>query len=437
MARKWRILHLLSQRPGRSGSGVYLKAMVREAARRGHAQGAIVGGPPETTAAELPPVAPEDFFLIPFPSPEAPFAVPGNSDVMPYPSTVFARMTPREVEQYRAAARRVMEAARARFEPDIVHAHHLWLLTALAREVFPDLPIVATSHNAELRQLVKAPHLAPLVLPGIRGLERIGVLTPQSVADTVAAFGVEPDRIVQTGAGYDGDLFHLPAALKADLRRRLEHDHGVALPPGAEEPDGFRFVTFVGRLSTAKGIPFLIAACRELAGRGGPPFRLLLVGATGSGEDGEAMARLADEAGDLVLPLGAQPEVAVALLLQLSDLFVLPSLFEGLPLTLLEAAACGTPCLVSGLPTIASWVPAEWSERGWVELLPPLATTDADRPVEGDVPRFVTALADALERRLAHPATGEDRRELADRLAGHSWEAVFARYEGLYEAAAG
>ena len=51
-----RILHLLSQRPGRSGSGVFLAAMVREAARRGYEQHAIAAGPAGTTVAELPPL---------------------------------------------------------------------------------------------------------------------------------------------------------------------------------------------------------------------------------------------------------------------------------------------------------------------------------------------------------------------------------------------
>ena len=54
----------------------------------------------------------------------------------------------------------MMERVRERFRPDIVHAHHLWLMTALARDVFRDVPLVATSHNSELRQLIKAPHLA-------------------------------------------------------------------------------------------------------------------------------------------------------------------------------------------------------------------------------------------------------------------------------------
>ncbi|MBA2594167.1 MAG: hypothetical protein H0U97_18770 [Gammaproteobacteria bacterium] len=111
------MLHLLSQRPGRSGSGVFLQAMVRESARCGYVQHVIAAGPPGTVAAELPPLGGHDLTLIPFPSPEAPFPVPGNSDVMPYPSTVFSRMS--EL-QYLHVSRKVMEGVAARFQPDLV-----------------------------------------------------------------------------------------------------------------------------------------------------------------------------------------------------------------------------------------------------------------------------------------------------------------------------
>lgn len=419
-----RILHLLSQRPGRSGSGVFLAAMVREAARRGYEQHAIAAGPAGTTAAELPPLSDGQLTPIVFPSPEAPFPVPGNSDVMPYPSTVFSRMTGEQVERYLGACRRVMEEVRDRFEPDLVHAHHLWLMTALAREVFAGRPLVATSHNAELRQLVKAPHLAPRVLPGVRAIDRIGVLTPRSVADTVAAFGVDPGKIELTGAGFRGDLFGPPERPRAEILGELRERFGIDLP-AAEE---IRLVTFVARLSTAKGVPFLLQAAARLPG----PFRLLLVGASGSGEDGHRMDRevvAAVSAGVGVLHLGARPQEAVALILQASDAFVLPSLFEGLPLTMLEALACGCPAVVSALPTIASWVPPAWREAGWVDLVPALATTRADEPVASDVPRFVDDLAAALSRRLTiRPA----RRELAAALRPHTWSAVFERYERIY-----
>jgi glycosyltransferase involved in cell wall biosynthesis len=391
-------------------------------------QHVIVAGPPGTSAAELPPLAPEQVSPILFPAAAAPFSVPGNSDVMPYPTTVFSRMTDLQVQQYLAVSRRVMEAVRATFRPQIVHAHHLWLMTALAREVFNDVPMVATSHNAELRQMIKAPHLAPQVLPGVRAIDRICVLTQQSVTDTVECFGVNPDRIVVTGAGFRDDLFRVSPEPRSTILADLRQQCGVALP----EEETIRLVTFVGRLSTPKGIPFLLEAAASLE-REAPPFRIVLVGASGSGADGKKMDELVAAAGSVVLHPGAKPQEVVAKLLQVSDVFVLPSLFEGLPLTMLEALACGCPAIVTALPTLRSWVPAEWRETGFVSLVPPLATTRADEPVSADVPRFVVDIIAALKPHLAGSKTVRRRRTLAAKLTPHSWPEVFKRYERVYK----
>jgi glycosyltransferase involved in cell wall biosynthesis len=422
-----RLLHILSQRPGRSGSGVFLAAMVREAARRGYEQQVIVAGPPETSAAELSPLADDQLSPIIFPSTDAPFPLPGNSDVMPYPTTVFSQMSELQVEQYLTASRRVMEAVRAKFRPEVVHVHHLWLMSALAREVFGELPMLATSHNAELRQMIKAPHLMPQVLPGVRAMDRICVLTPQSFTDTVEGFGVDPNRIVITGAGFRDDLFHASPEPRAAIIAELGERFDVTLP----EDEETRLVTFVGRLSTPKGIPFLLKAAAQLE-REAPPFRVLLAGASGSGADGRKMDEMVSAARPLAIHLGTQPQEAIAKLLQVSDVFVLPSLFEGLPLTMLEALACGCPAVVSALPTVRSWIPEDWREDGSVELVPALATTRADEPVAADVPRFVSDLAGALKRQLAHRQTMQNRRTLATKLLPHSWPQVFDRYERVY-----
>lgn len=404
-----RLLHILSQRPGRSGSGVFLGAMVREAGKRSHCeQHAIVGGPPGTTAAELPPLRDDQLSVIEFPSADAPFPVPGNSDVMPYPTTVFSTMTETQVSQYLRAARRVMERVRDTFRPDVVHAHHLWMMTALARDVFADIPVIATSHNAELRQLVKAPHLAKHVIPGVRALDAVCVLTPQSVTDTIDAFSVDPNHIVITGAGFNAQIFN--------YQPTTNHQSPI--------------FTFVGRLSTPKGVPFLLEAMRSV------DARLILAGASGSGADGAHIDNLVRNANIDVQHTGALEQREIAKLLHQSNAFVLPSLFEGLPLTMLEALACGTPAIVSGLPTIASWVPREWIDDGAVTLIPPLQTTDADVPVASDVPRFTHDLAAALRRAIEHPLSDDARAKLARRLEPHSWSAVFERYERIYETCA-
>jgi glycosyltransferase involved in cell wall biosynthesis len=298
-------------------------------------------------------------------------------------------------------------------------------MTALSRDVFADIPLVVTSHNAELRQMVKAPHLVPRVLAGVRRADKVCVLTPQSVADTIEHFGIAPERIAITGAGFDDELFRPRTRPRAAVLAELRERFGLTLP-GDE-----KLITFIGRTSVPKGIPFLLNAASQLRNRIAP-FRLVLLGATGSGDQGRAMDELVAAAGPLVIHTGAQPPEAVALLLQVSDLFVLPSLFEGLPLTMLEALAAGCPAVVSALPTIASWVPREWRDRGFVELVPKLETTNADEPVASDIARFVNDLAAAIERRLSAPFDDDARRDLASQLAPHSWPHVFDRYEEIY-----
>ncbi len=423
-----RLLHILSQRPGRSGSGIFLEAMVREAAQRDYHQHVIAFGPPSTTAAEVPFLNDQQFSPVVFPNQTAAFNIPGNSDVMPYPSTRFSDLTPDQIEQYLESARQVMLQVKTTFQPDLVHTHHLFLASALVREVFHDVPVIATAHNAALRLCQNNPHLVPRLLPGIQSIDRICVLTPQSRLDTLEQYHVDPERIAVTQAGYRNDYFHVSTDSKVESLNRLRTEFGIELPPDITEAS---IVTFIGRLSTSKGIPFLLKAFEALQDEFSPTY-LLLVGAAGSGEDGRRMGQLAKQANSTVIHVGAVPHAAVAPFLHCSDLFVLPSLFEGLPLTMLEALATGCRCVVSGLPTICSWVPPEWLERGRIRLVPKLKTLGPDTPVGDDVERFVSDLAASLRAGLRQPWPWKNKRDLSLEMKNHTWPVVFDRYEAVY-----
>ena len=99
----------------------------------------------------------------------------------------------------------------------------------------------------------------------------------------------------------------------------------------------------VGYMDTEKNHLFLLEVFREVL-RERPEARLLLVG------DGrlrpEIEAYIAEnDMHEAVLLLGKRADTAQ--LYQCMDVCVLPSLFEGLPLTLVEAQAAGLPCMVS------------------------------------------------------------------------------------------
>ena len=139
----------------------------------------------------------------------------------------------------------------------------------------------------------------------------------------------------------------------------------------------------VGRLTPAKGQVLLIQACARLR-EAGMDFRLTLVGAGPDRALVEATVAALGLQGRVGLT-GALSQQAVRDEFARADIFVLPSLAEGIPVVLMEAMSCGLPCVttpVNGIPELV--------ESGVTGLL--------TRP--GDV----DALAEALARLIKDPA---------------------------------
>ena len=148
----------------------------------------------------------------------------------------------------------------------------------------------------------------------------------------------------------------------------LEHDYGVsgvavlpnatgglpvppteALAPPPAEVD----LLFVGRLRLRKGLEVLLHALAELARRGIRPH-LLVVG------DGEHRAALEETTrqlglGEQVSFAGKRGAAEVQGLLAKCRALVVPSIYEGMPLVVLEAMSAGCPVVasaVSGIPEV-------------------------------------------------------------------------------------
>jgi glycosyltransferase involved in cell wall biosynthesis len=138
-------------------------------------------------------------------------------------------------------------------------------------------------------------------------------------------------------------------------------------PGGARSPVR---VLCVGRLVPEKGIPGLADSFVELASRGADA-ELVLVGEGPERERIEARFRACCVPSRLTL-LGALPEEDVCRELARADVFVLPSLMEGLPVVLMEAMAAGVPVVaprLAGIPELVEdgvsgllFAPADWGE---------------------------------------------------------------------------
>ncbi len=212
-----RILHLLSQRPEATGSGTALQAILLESERAGH-ENLLLAGIPKDTPPSLPPLSRTITRYVTFDGGDLPFPIPGMSDVMPYPSMRFADLTDEQLAAYESVFRTAVAAAAGDFRPDIVHSNHLWLLSSLARRVLPHIPVAASCHGTDLRQMRDCPRFREAVLSGCSRLDGVFALHSAQSEEIREVYGIPSDRIHVVGAGFRDSLF-APGDKKGDAVR--------------------------------------------------------------------------------------------------------------------------------------------------------------------------------------------------------------------------
>ena len=403
-----RVLHVLSQRPALTGSGVTLDALVHQAAAAGWEQRVLVGSPASAGQPVVDGLAPSEVRAVTFETTELPFPLPGMSDVMPYRSSRFSALGPGELSAYRRAWQQALRDVTADFVPDVIHSHHLWLVSSSLKDVFPKTPVVTHCHATGLRQMALCPHLADQVQAGLRRNERILVLHRGQAAEVGQLLG--HDRIAVVGAGFRQDLFR-PS------------------PPGACRP---RDLLYAGKLSRAKGLPWLLDAWQELAPRHQPA--VLHIAGDGAGPEAQELRRRMAELGPLVRYHGRLDQRALAQVMAGCGLFVLPSFYEGMPLVLIEALACGCRLVATALPVVTEELAPQLT--GLLHTVPLPRRTQLDQPLSQDEAPFVRNLTQAIEAAWQAPALGDLGDLVADVLGQFTWQAVFGRVESVWRALA-
>jgi len=387
-----------------------LEALARRASCAGWVQAAVIGTPAgsgdDAVLTELGVMT----SAVTFGTPELPLPVPGMSDVMPYPSTRFSEMDVAQLAAYRAAwSARIAEAV-SEFAPDVIHANHVWIVGSLLKDVAPQVPVVTQCHATGLRQLELCPHLASDVIAGVRRNERFAVLH-DGHADTLArVLDIEPDRIRVVGAGYREDIFN------AD---------------GCSAKCGAGRLLYAGKYSASKGVPQLLTAFERLAAR--TPGLTLNVAGTGAGPEAEQIRRRMDELPGVVQH-GQVDQHELAELMREADVFVLPSLYEGVPLVLVEALACGCRLVATELPGVVTdiapragdaLVPISVPELDGVDRLVP----EAEEPFVADIER---ALAEALDCGAVRFDDGRVPEDVVRSIEPCAWSELFERIAAVW-----
>jgi len=408
------VLQILCQQPGKTGSGVFVQAIVSQAFQKGYRQRVVIGVPADTPCLPIPPLLADSIFPVFFDTAELPFPVAGMSDIMPYVSTRFSTFSFEMLNQYLKAFEKAIQRAVSDFRPDVIHAHHLWLVTALTRRMFPEIPMVTSCHGTEFRQLERAPHLIPHVIPDCSRLDCAMALHPHQVNEIRDIYGIPLERIEMIGGGFREDIFC-----------RSDED--------ACKTEGMLQVAYVGKISRPKGVPWLIEALSHIDIPEGYRVVVKFVGSSGDA-DAKNIPRDVDRTDCRLEFLGALPQEDLAKVLRSSQIFVLPSFFEGLPLVVLEALACGCRIVMTDLPGLNSWLSPSLEESGFVERVKLPRLVRVDEPEPADLPEYVKHLSDAISRQLRRSLDGSPDWSacVMPCIQPMGWAAVFQKIEAVY-----
>ena len=238
-------------------------------------------------------------------------------------------------------AQRELRESLKRLQPDVVHASLTlspldFRLPELCQSL--GIPLVATFHppfDAGLRNLTAGTQQLSyqLYAPALSRYDRVIVFSDLQ-ADVLNRLGVHETRLAVIPNGVDPNLWSPAPGHHASISKEL---HDVRSRLGDQ-----RIFLYMGRIATEKNVEALLRAWRLIKPAG---CRLVIVG------DGPLRSTLqnvySNGIGDLLWwGYEANLDTRIALL-QCAEVFVLPSLVEGLSIALLEAMACQCACVAT------------------------------------------------------------------------------------------
>ena len=254
------------------------------------------------------------------------------------------------------AVRRQIDRIRGAFDFDLIDAHWVYpngvLATHLGR--LYDKPVVMTGRGEDILRFPKLPIIGTKIRKALQRGTRFVALS-REIAREFEAYGADPSAISLIPNGVDSEKFcPLP---RDEVRRKLH------------VPGDRRVVVSVGELQERKGFHLLIDAVARIRNTHPDVFLVIVGGARLHGRDYTTLLNDQIRKNGLeehVILTGTWPHNRLAEWYSAADVFALLTSREGSPNVLLEALACGTPCVA----TPAGGIADELADRNLGVLLP-------------------------------------------------------------------
>ena len=181
-----------------------------------------------------------------------------------------------------------------------------------------------------------------------KAANRVIAVSDNVAKELVMLYGIPKDRVRVVYNGVDTNLFK-PSAHRDEIREKFGWS-------------GRKVVLYVGQISPRKGLTYLVEAAAQVCAKNKNAIFALAGGVPSYQERStqdylDALKSLASKLGlsNAVVFLGPIPNSRLPDYYAAADLFVFPSLYEGLPKAMLEAMSCGKSCVgtaVGGIPVL-------------------------------------------------------------------------------------
>lgn len=389
-----KILHVLAQLPTKTGSGVYFSNMIKGFKKYDYQQKAVFADQDGYVWDIL---EKKDQYTVTFKTDEIPFPIAGMSDVMPYENTVYSSMTPEMVDIWKEAFRKRLRKVKQDFQPDIIFAHHLWMLTDLVIEEFPDSKIVGICHNTDLRQSRMNPHFKQRYVKRIHELKHVFSISELQRDEIAEIYGVDKNRIMNAGGGFNQDIFYYPKEKSPSDKIRL---------------------VFSGKIDPSKGIYELIEVYRSLQM---DDITLDIIGSPD--KENEKKIKSYIEGDPSIRVYNVKDQAALGDVLREKHIFIMPSFYEGVALVAIESLACGVYVVATEIEALMALLGKEIEESGIIKYVPLPGIYDTDKPVKEDLPKFREHLREAIIYQIQKVRDNKKCHiEMEDKLKAFSWD---------------
>lgn len=247
----------------------------------------------------------------------------------PFSNTTFYELTNNQISDYVNTFLDFTFKAKDDFNPDIIHAQHLWVSSYCALKT--GIPFIVTCHGTDLIGFKKGRRYRSMAIDISKKAQFIIAISNQVKKDILDLFYIDEKKIKVIFNGFDPNIFKIRDINNQKLLNKL----GLPLEVG-------KVICFVGKLTHFKGVDVLIKAASIYEKVLDNVITLIV----GYGELYDELVNLANEMGlKRFYFLGHHDQNVVSKIYNLADLAIVPSRKEAFGLVAIEALACGTPVI--------------------------------------------------------------------------------------------